>query len=240
MIDREFDESSGDESVLAVVATAFEGVHLTENPEDVMARGRVLRRRKRAVPGLAGAAVLAVSTGLAVSVHPTAGAGEGGNVTASGGAAAAPGHDGTVVNMDNVAFSVHTDAKTGAVTVTVRQLNDPDLLVSTLKKAGIDADLQVYPLVQIESGMFQARIPKCTLPTGVTEEQHSRFVTALHDGVGAVTVDALPAGYVLGIGYIEAQAGTKDAHLVAVGFELYSGNPGTCVLGSDTHSKAAR
>src|SRR5262249_46159995 len=51
---------------LDLVGTAFTDVHLDRDAHDVISRGRTLRRRRRAVPALATAGVLAVSLSLAV------------------------------------------------------------------------------------------------------------------------------------------------------------------------------
>jgi len=61
----------------------------------------------------------------------------------SGAAGAQAGHslsaNGALVNVDNAAFSVHTDAKSRKVTVTVWQLVDENELKQVLAKASIRA-----------------------------------------------------------------------------------------------------
>jgi len=208
MIDQ-YNQDSSEESMLGTLGTAFDGVRLDRGADEVMARGRVLRRRKRAVPALAVAGIAAVSLSLALATQP------------SGGKPLA--YHGTVVNMDNAAFSVHTDAKTGTVTVTARELIDPKLLEAVLAKAGVRADIQVR---LVGTGILTIR--PCTY-TGVTELDVPGVITGPYkvDGAESITVHpaAMPAGSVLDFQYYYAPGDSSSHGPSVMSNQLLSGMP---------------
>jgi hypothetical protein len=123
------------EPVFDLVESAFSDVHLDRAALDVVGRGRWLRRRKRALPVLGAFGMLAASAGLALALT--------GPGNPAGANTASTSHSlkvkGSEVNVDNAAFSVHTNAKTGIVTVTVRQFQDEDYFKQVLAEAGIRA-----------------------------------------------------------------------------------------------------
>jgi hypothetical protein len=131
MIDQQ-DQDPTEESTLGALGTAFADVRLDRGADKVMARGRALRRRKQAVPALAVAGIAAVSLSLALATQPGGGA--------PGKALA---YNGATVNVSNAAFSVQTDAKTGIITVTERELFDPKQMQAVLAKAGVRTDIEI-------------------------------------------------------------------------------------------------
>jgi hypothetical protein len=87
------------------------------------------------LPALGALGVLVASAGIALTLT--------GPHTAAGTPTASGGHtliaNGSTVNVDTASFSVHTNAKTGAVTVTVYQFSHGDELEQILAEAGIRA-----------------------------------------------------------------------------------------------------
>lgn len=198
------------EPVFGLVESAFADVHLDRAAPDVVARGRQLRRRKRVVPALGAFGVFAVSAGLALALT-----GPGNPARA---ATASSGHalnvSGSEVNVDNASFSVHTNAKTGLVTVTVRQLWDEDYFKQVLAEAGVRA-------------IFDA---PCTNEPGIKElNPFGVFVATLAkpvDGrrpVATYTIDPakMPSGSVFSFEYLP---GTNAANTV-FGIGLLSSAP---------------
>jgi hypothetical protein len=111
-----------DQNVYDEVSSAYADVHLERDAEDVIKRGRTLRRRRRTMPALAAAVVLAFSLSLvAVTAHTHRSARV------------------AVVNVDEAAFSIHTDAQSGVVTLTMRQFLDESQVTKLLADAGIPA-----------------------------------------------------------------------------------------------------
>ena len=109
------DDGITDEALIGLVGTAFDEGRRGYEASDVLARGRQLRRRKRAVPTLGALGVLAASASLALALT--------GPNTAASTPSANGDHtyiaNGSTVNVDTASFSVHTDTKTGTVTVTI-------------------------------------------------------------------------------------------------------------------------
>ena len=107
-----------DQAVYDEVSSAYSDVHLDRDAEDVIKRGRALRRRRRTVPALAAAGALVFSLGVAgVAAHS---------------------HRSTsvaVVNVDESEFSIHTDAKSGVVTLTMRQFMDASVVTKLLARS---------------------------------------------------------------------------------------------------------
>jgi hypothetical protein len=125
------------DDLYALVRTEFEPVRLQDSLDDITARGRVLRRRRRAglTAGVtAGLTAVAAVTGLALSVP-------------------------TGVPTDqpaqmNLAASSVESAPDGTVRLTIRQLHDPDKLTAALKAAGLPAlvELQRIPAKGPQAG----------------------------------------------------------------------------------------
>ena len=129
-------EGTHEEPVLDLVETAFADVHLDRDASDVVARGRRLRRRRRAVPALGALGVLAASAGLAFAL--TGPSSPAGTATAGSGRTLTSG--GAVVNVNEASFSIRTDAKTGIITLSLKEyVVDEGELKQVLARAGVRA-----------------------------------------------------------------------------------------------------
>ena len=220
----DFDEHDGgatDVALMSLVGSAFDEGRRGRDAQDVLARGRRLRRRKRAVPALGALAVVAASAGLALALTGPSGA--------AGATHAQTGHsmtaDGAVVNVDNAAFSVHTDAKTGRVTVTLREFVDQDALKQILATAGIRA----YFASTVVSPNAHGVVPivMCAWP-GATPVGNVNDVTPATPGnSNTITSDPskMPSGSVLAFDF-EYLAKTHEE--VSTGLQLLSGDPTGC------------
>ena len=114
--------------VLGLVDSSVGELRMQRPLDDITARGRGLRRRRRAITGAAVAGTLAASLAVAV---PLASTGTNGDGTLSA--------HGQVVNVDMAGWSVHTNANS-TVTVTLHQLfGDTTALRAVLHQAGINA-----------------------------------------------------------------------------------------------------
>ena len=181
MISQDYD-STHDEPVLGLVGTAFDDVQLDQPVEEVMGRGRRLRRRRQAMPALATAGILAASLSLAAVTQ--SGQSSGHNLA----------YNGAVVNVDEAGFSVHTDAKTGKVTVTLDgdELTNPSLLKQVLAKAGIPSLIRADTITSTTNTTCIWRGAK-QLPYGEAILTH----TSGNDSVVAINRDAMPRGSVV-------------------------------------------
>jgi hypothetical protein len=209
MIDQELD----------LVGTAFADVHLNGDAHDVISRGRTLRRRRKAVPVLATAGILAASLSLAAVTQSTP----------SSAGSHALGYNGAVVNVDEAGFSIHTDVKTGEVTVTLTQMFDEAELKALLTKAGVPTAFHNSAL-PANAPVSPSMLCKWT---GARTIDSGDVVSKLHfDGAKtSITIypAKMPTGSVLGIQYVTI--GTGDA--VGRGVSeptLLSGEPTGCVL----------
>jgi len=222
----DFEEHGGgvsDAALIDLVGSAFDEGRRGRDAQEVLARGRRLRRRKRAVPALGALGVVAVSASLAVALSGPSGTA---NPTAAG-----SGHsmasNGTVVNVDNAAFSVHTDAKTGKVTVTIRQFNDEGALQQILAKAGIRTvfdSVTVHP--NADGGV---PVQPCTW-TGAAPAPIGYAVDDLPTTAGkheTIIIDPskMPSGSVLAFLYVHI---ANTAGFPLVGVEVLSGEPTGC------------
>jgi len=212
----QFEQQGGgitDEALIGLVGTAFDEGRRGHEASDVLARGRQLRRRKRAVPALGALGVVAACAGLGLALA--------GPSTPASPAGASSGHaltsNGTVVNVDNASFSVHTNAKTGIVTVTFRQLFDEDEVKVILAEAGVRA-------------VFNPRcagpgIKYLTIPPG---GGNGISGGETQDGGAVIIIDPskMPRGSVLEFIYSPSPLTPSK---VNVGFGLLSGEPtGAC------------
>lgn len=208
MIDQELD----------LVGTAFADVRLDGDARDVISRGRTLRRRRKAVPVLATAGILAASLSLAAVTQSS---------PASVGSHALS-YNGSVVNVDEAGFSIHTDVQTGTVTVTVRQLFDQAELEALLAKAGVRA---VFHTSTLTAASDIKRSAICTW-TGVRTLPSAGVVSQQKLG-GSITISPanMPAESVLGIQYltIEPVSGGPGRAEGVVEPTLLSGEPTGCV-----------
>lgn len=188
-------DSTLDGPVLDLVGTAFADVHLDRDASDVIGRGRRSRRRRRAMPALATAGILAVSLSLAAMTQDSASSEH--NL----------GYNGAVVNVDEAGFSVHTDAKTDDVTVSITdELFNAKLLRETLAKAGIPAIVRVDTTAPACSWQgAKALDPSKVISTRFNSDTES-VVTVIHP-------NAMPPGSV-------------------VGFEIYAGGGAISIDGS--------
>lgn len=126
-----------DRDVIGLLDRSVGDVHFDREADGIVSRGRYLRRRRRAMPALAAAGVLAASLSVAaVTQTQTRSASRSGATLAWAG---------TPVNVDNASYSVHTDAETGVVTVRLGVLGDPSQLQSLLRKAGIPLAIAIEP-----------------------------------------------------------------------------------------------
>lgn len=209
-----YDGGITDEALIGLVASAFDEGRRGRAATDVLARGRQLRRRKRAVPALGALGVIAASAGLGLALAgPSAPASPAG---------ANSGHaftsNGAVVNVDEASFSVHTNAKTGIITVTVRQFEDEAYFKQVLAEAGVRAIFDV----------------PCTNEPGIKELNPFGVFTVTPakpaDGrqfAATITIDPakMPSGSVLGFDYVK---GTNAANTI-FGIGLLSREPtGAC------------
>ena len=134
-------------------------VHLDRGPEGIVSRGRSLNRRKRTVPALATVGILAVSLGLAATTQ------HGGQIRQAEQARQTPATRSSGLNVQNAAYAVHTDAKTGEVTVTLASLADPSALQDALKNAGIPLALVVNDSPNVDCRWVGAK--QVPFPDGV-------------------------------------------------------------------------
>lgn len=189
----DFDDVAGaragagaDAVLIGLMATAFDEGRAGHEAADVLTRGRQLRRRKRAMPAFGAMGIVAAAAGLALAM------------SGPGGAA------GPAVNVDKAAFSVHTDATTGNVTITIRQVLDENELKSILAKAGIHA---IFAPETIHLGEGQPTSAACTWPGATALPTLGVFI---NDGGNSMTIvrSKLPSGAVLAYQYYTVGDGT--------------------------------
>jgi hypothetical protein len=204
---------------LEQVGTAFADVHLDRGADEVISRGRTLRRRRKAIPALATAGILAASLSLAAVTQSSP----------SSAGSHALGYSGTIVNVDEAGFSIHTDAKTGEVTVTINQIFDESALKTLLTKAGVRTAFHNTTL-PATTPASPSNICKWT---GVRTLDSGDVISNLHfagkDTSITIYPAKMPAGSVLAIQYITLGTGKG----VARGFSepmLLSGEPTGCVM----------
>ncbi|HET9170802.1 MAG TPA: hypothetical protein VFN97_15300 [Actinospica sp.] len=199
-----------DQDLYDEVGAAFADVRLDRGPDDVIRRGRTLRRRRRAMPALAAAGVLAFSLSLAaVTVH-----------SHSSSRAA-------LVNVDEAAFSVHTDASSGVVTITIREFFDENEFKQILARAGITAVFHDENVIvtkadggELVSGMCDWVGAKRVTTAGEMTYGTENGVMALR-----ITPSRMPHGSVLAFVYDTPNIGPRF-----IGPELLSNTPTGCVV----------
>ena len=208
------------------VTDSFTGLHLDRGPTEVMARGRALRRRRRATPALAGLGIVAASVSLSLTLG------------SSGAVSGTPlAHNGAIVNVDNAAFTVHTDAQSGMVTFSIRQWSDAGELQALLAKAGIHAVFWTTRAVEktTATGTTYDEMV-CKLPTGVHALNSSAVLPESSAGPDVMTIDPanMPPGSVLEFTYAQADNPPAGKTLgptknIGLSYGLLSADPGpTC------------
>ncbi|MCW3817813.1 hypothetical protein ONA91_25515 [Micromonospora sp. DR5-3] len=118
-----------DEDVLNAVSNGLSGLDMQRPAEEIVAAGNARRRRRAGVVTMA---AVALAAGLAVGVPSLAGSGPGAPPTAQRPAATTP--------MHPAAFSLVSNPNgTVALTLSRKQLADPDALRKALADAGVRA-----------------------------------------------------------------------------------------------------
>lgn len=201
-----------DQDVYDQVGMAFADLGLDRDAEDVIKRGRALRRRRRAMPALAAAGVLAFSLGLAAVTQtqsPTRSSSE------------------TIVNVDEAAFSVHTDASSGVVTITVRSFFDENEFKRILARAGIAAVFheETVTVTKVNGGLRDSGMCHWVGATRVETAGEMTYGGAAN-GVMALRIipSRIPHGAVLAFTYEDLSNGLR-----LISPELFSATPTGCV-----------
>lgn len=194
------ERTAADTALIALVGSAFGEHRRGHEVHDVLARGRQLRRRKRAMPALGALGVVATSLGLAAALTGTSSTAN----TPDAQARHSLGANGAVVNVDNAAFSVHTNARTGKITVTVWQLADENELEQVLAKAGVHAFFYA-PTRPPAHVVIKA---SCAWP-GATQLDESGVILPSSATPYVVVIDPskMPTGSVLAFVYVEGAVG---------------------------------
>jgi hypothetical protein len=219
MIEEIYDLDGGvtDAAVMRLVGSAFDEGRSGPDPQEVLARGRQLQRRKRVGPALGVLGIVAASAGLAVVLSGPTPAGGGRTFSA----------EGAVVNVDNAAFSVHTDTTTGKITVAIRQYFDQDELKQVLAKAGIRT---VFASQSVPADTHGTVAP-CTWPGASRLDPAGVVYSAKRAGnrpnPGApdtIVIDPakMPSGSVLAFDYLDIPGNS------GVAAALLSGEPTGC------------
>lgn len=127
-----------DSGILDLVDGSFGGVHMNRPIDEITARGRRLRTRRKSLAGVAAVGVVGAS--LAVALPLSGSSGQPGVARGPAGPAvvARTPNSGQVVNVDLAAWSVHTNAD-ATVTLTVREYQDPVWMEQELGRAGVSA-----------------------------------------------------------------------------------------------------
>ena len=221
MIDQNL-EATYNEPVLGLVETAFADVHLNRDAFDVLARGRRLQRRRRAVPALGALGVLGASASLAFALTGPSSPAD--TATASSGRTLTSGS--TVVDVNEASFSVHTDAKTGIITLSLKEyVVDEGELKQVLAQAGVRA---VFDATCMGPGIKELSLH------GVISEDGWPNPGAYGYPVGTsptVTINpfTMPSGSVLAFQSTALPSSAGGEVHVLSNVALYSGEPtGTC------------
>lgn len=114
--------------ILDLVDGSLSTVRMQRPIDEITARGRRLRTRRRSIAGAAAVGVLGASLAIALPLSGSSG---------QPAVAYAPTQS-QVVNVDLAAWSVHTNADS-TVTLTVREYQDPALMQQVLARAGVSA-----------------------------------------------------------------------------------------------------
>lgn len=207
-----------DDEVLTTVRESLGDTRMRHDLQKVVARGRTLRRRRRAVPAVA---AIGVTGAVLATVLP--GSGEG---TAHAKPPAATHHgpssaSSQAVNIDLAAWSVHTKADS-SVELTMREMFDADRLRAVLAQAKVRADIQfvTVPAGQLFTGCKGDFGPD-HLAIGTVVRQDVRIG---HPFRMFVYPKLMPAGSVLSIVFFG-----NGTRVQGNAMDLYSKDPGKCV-----------
>ncbi|MBR7832678.1 hypothetical protein KDL01_05370 [Actinospica durhamensis] len=164
-----------DQDIYDEVGAAFDHVHAPgDGAEAVLARGRVLRRRRRAMPAVAAACVVAAALGLGLTM--TGGTGSSTVAAPTVRASVVP------INVDTASYSVHTDPKTGYVTISLWRQGGADELRKVLADGGIASYFYFATVTPVPGKL------SCTWIGGKEENSRSAFVSVEMDAT-SITVD---------------------------------------------------
>jgi hypothetical protein len=198
--------SDNHDDLYDLVRTEFEPVRLREGLDDVIARGRAVRRRRRA--GLtAGLTAAAVVSGLALTLSTD------------------PATD-RPVPMSLAAWSVES-APDGTVVLTIRQLTDADRLTAALKAAGVPALVEFERIPPEADAVGCAENDQPSLPQLYDVTEHSAGDTRGGERVFTIRRDRMPSGTSLHFVLFEDHAsGGAVQHTVRT--SLVKGTPLPC------------
>lgn len=204
-----------DEEVLEAVEGSLSAVSMRRPIEAITSRGRVLRRRRRALSGVVAAGALGVSLAVAL---PVSGASSGQTLNANG----------RTVNVDMAGWSVHATAHS-AVTVTLHQLfSDPTGLQHALQQAGVPAVVR-----SVAPNSWSTHCPGGPATFELVGQVFTVHAPdkATGDQVFDIDQSAMPAGSLLHIVVYHQNAEQAGAHsLQTLVVTLVNGDPGMCVL----------
>lgn len=180
-------DSTNDSDILELVEGSLGDVHMRRPLDQITARGRGLRRRRRSVASAAAVGVLGASLAVALPLSGTSGQA----VTAQS----------QGVNVDLAAWSVHTNADS-TVTLTLRQLQNTDQLQQVLARAGLHVVI--------------LQLPYCPFPTR-PQPLYRPFPVRTLNGSTSVTFkpSAIPPSLLVKLDYTAPLAGHPGA--VSVG-----------------------
>jgi hypothetical protein len=179
------------EDVYGRVRDGFEPVRMAGDLDAVTTRGGTLRRRRRvALPAGAGLAVVALAAAFNL-----------------------PGGEPVRPAIELAAWSVQPEPD-GTVTLTVRELFDPDGLESRLKEAGVASRVDFLPAGSPGCGGQREGLP-------ALDEVMDRGPAP---GVFHIDPSAMPAGTTLHFSAVATAGGTFETVRTA----LYEGEPPPC------------
>lgn len=196
------DTGMNDTDILELVQGSLGGVHMQRPIGEITARGRGLRTRRRSIAGVAAVGVLGASTALALPLSGSSAQ----PVSAHGQAQSRS------VNVDLAAWSVHTNAD-ATVTITIRELRDPNKLRQVLAEAGVPAIVTVGGCVRNGDGLPQIGIVL------------NHTVSKLDGTIFTVKPSAMPPGSVLSIAYYDTLSG---GHTMTTAIALLAHMPTPC------------
>lgn len=175
------------------------------------------------MPALAVAGVVAASLGLGLAT----GSGPAANAPTAAGSTGSNAAHVVDINVDNAAFSVHTNARTGVVTVTLHQLFDATTLQKVLEQGGVSADVQLYR-IELATSTHGTIGPHCVTPKGVQSIKAPGVISEYAYPTSEFGFDParMPIGSVLGIGLYWAGAMNQPV----LSLSVFSGDPGGCVV----------
>ncbi len=164
-----------DDEVITLVREQRDKVTMTIPVEEIICRGRAVRTR-RLIPGVAG--VLAVGVGAAISTSALTQASHEANTQASHQASDQGRHQSTA----RLAAWTVTKLADGSISVTIRQLQDPGGLQSTLRADGVPASVT----------FAEQQNPACQTYPGGTPESPGQPPTPLLKDVFPQPYKSLP------------------------------------------------